>query len=78
MKKIAFMAGALMLMASTAVALAAPRARGASEFSPGDRMRDTGRPASTFAPGQLAKQRGALPANEFAPGDRMNDTRKRR
>jgi len=41
--------------------------RGASEFSPGDRMRDKG---------TVGQSRGSTKgASEFSPGDRMNDKR---
>jgi hypothetical protein len=59
--------------------------RGASEFSPGDQMKDkgtTGRGASEFAPGDRMRdaggpKKGARGASEFSPGDQMNDKRGR-
>jgi hypothetical protein len=59
--------------------------RGASEFSPGDQMRDkgtTGRGASEFTPGDRMRdagrpKKGARGASEFSPGDQMNDKRGR-
>jgi hypothetical protein len=56
-------------------------ARGASEFSPGDQMKDkgtTGRGASEFAPGDHMRdaggpKKGARGASEFSPGDQMKD-----
>jgi hypothetical protein len=85
---------ATVLLASTATGYAAPKgsgnagnAGGASEFSPGDQMRDTGGPkkgsrgASEFSPGDRMKDTKGTTgrgASEFSPGDRMNDTRKKR
>ena len=42
-----------------------PTNKGASEYSPGDRMKDKG---------TVGKSKGA---SEYSPGDRMNDQRKR-
>jgi hypothetical protein len=44
----------------------APTSRGASEFAPGDKMRDSG---------TTGMSKGA---SEFTPGDRMNDMRKKK
>jgi hypothetical protein len=92
MKKLTLLAAALLLV-STASGYAAPKgsgnagnAGGASEFSPGDQMRDSGGPtkgsrgASEFSPGDRMKDttgRAGRGASEFSPGDRMNDTRKK-
>lgn len=62
---------------------------GASEFSPGDRMRDAGGPgrtlhgASEFTPGDRMRdlggpRRGMRGASEFSPGDLKNDMRRGR
>jgi hypothetical protein len=66
MKKLTLFAAALLL-ASSASGYAAPKgggntgnAGGASEFSPGDQMRDRGGPT-----------KGSRGASEFSPGDRM-------
>ncbi len=93
MRKLTFLA-AVLLLASTASGYAAPKggsnagnAGGASEFSPGDQMRDRGGPtkgsrgASEFSPGDRKKDTTGTTgrgASEFSPGDRMNDTRKKR
>jgi hypothetical protein len=89
MRKLTLLATALLL-ASTATGYAASKgagnAGGASEFSPGDQMRDTGGPkrgsrgASEFSPGDRMKDTTGTSrgASEFSPGDRMNDTRKKR
>jgi hypothetical protein len=61
--------------------------RGASEFSPGDQMRDAGGPkhtmrgASEFSPGDRMRDAGGprktmRGASEFSPGDQMNDRRR--
>jgi hypothetical protein len=91
MKKIALLAAAALL-ALPATANAGPKgggpgnAGGASQFSPGDQMRDSGGPikgsrgASEFSPGDRMRDsvgttgRGA---SEFSPGDQMNDARKK-
>jgi hypothetical protein len=86
MKKIPLLALAI-LIASTAFGIAAPKGGGgpgASEMSPGDRMRDAGGPkpgargASEFAPGDTMRDSGGSRkttrgASEFSPGDKMND-----
>ncbi len=93
MKKLTLVAAALLL-ASSASGYAAPKgsgntgnAGGASEFSPGDQMRDRGGPtkgsrgASEFSPGDRMRDTGGTSgrgASEFSPGDQMNDTRKKR
>jgi len=92
MRKLTLLA-ATLLLASTAIGYAAPKgssnagnAGGASQFSPGDQMRDTGGPtkgsrgASEFSPGDRMKDTTGTSrgASEFSPGDRMNDTRKKR
>jgi hypothetical protein len=93
MKKLTLIAAALLL-ASSVSGYAAPKgsdttgnAGGASEFSPGDKMRDSGGPkkgsrgASEFSPGDKMRdsggpKKGSRGASEFSPGDKMNDTRK--
>jgi len=90
MRKLTLLAAALLL-ASTAGGYAGPKgpgnAGGASQFSPGDQMRDSGGPtkgsrgASEFSPGDRMKDTTGTAgrgASEFSPGDRMNDTRKKR
>src|ERR1700692_158279 len=92
MKKITLLAAVALLAGSSALAYAAHRGAGAmgqaSEFSPGDQMRDSGGPkkgargASAFSPGHLMRdaggpKKGARGASEFSPGDRMNDARVR-
>ena len=91
MRKLTLLAAALLL-ASTACGYAAPKgsnagnAGGASQFSPGDQMRDSGGPtkgsrgASEFSPGDRMKDTTGTSrgASEFSPGDRMNDIRKKR
>jgi hypothetical protein len=89
MRKLTLLAAALLLV-STASGYAAPKGAGntggASEFSPGDQMRETGGPnkgsrgASEFSPGdQMKDTKGTTGrgASEFSPGNRMNDTRKK-
>jgi hypothetical protein len=79
MKKISALAAVLLV--STAVAAYAQKSPGASENSPGDRMKDQpstqsgtkGSGASSYAPGHEQKTPGG--ASEMSPGDRMNDTR---
>jgi hypothetical protein len=97
MKKITVLAAAVLLIGSSACGYAAPKGvsgdtggvKGASEFSPGDQMKDSGGPrkgsrgASEFSPGDKMKDSGGATtgsrgASEFSPGDRMNDTRKKR
>jgi hypothetical protein len=89
MKKATLLAAAVLIIGSTAYGQAAPKGsspgtNGASEFSPGDKMRDAGGPkpgargASEFAPGDKMKdsggpKKGARGASEFSPGDKMND-----
>jgi hypothetical protein len=47
----------------------APTSRGASELSPGDKMKDSG---------TTGMSRGASRgASKFTPGDKMNDVRKK-
>ena len=93
MRRVTLLAAAALLVASTACGYAQTKgtttspgsSRGASEFSPGDQMRDRGRPtrgsrgASEFSPGDQMRDRGTTGrgASEFAPGDRMNDKRGR-
>jgi len=94
MKKIALFAAAALLAGSSVYGYAAPKgtggtdARGASEFSPGDQMRDAGGPkkgargASEFSPGDRMRdaggpKKGTRGASEFSPGDKMNDARGR-
>jgi hypothetical protein len=89
MNKVTLLAAALLL-ASSAGGYAASKGGnggGASEFSPGDQMRDRGGPkhgsrgASEFSPGDRMKDshttvgRGA---SEFSPGDQKNDLRKKK
>ncbi len=96
MRKFALIAAAL-LIGSAGSALAQKGmsgsngmggARGASEFSPGDQMRDAGGPrktvrgASEFSPGDRMRDAGGPKkttrgASEFTPGDQMNDRRHR-
>jgi hypothetical protein len=79
MRKISALAAVLLV--STAVAAYAQKSPGASEYSPGDRMKDQsstqsgtkGPGASSYAPGQKQTKPGG--ASELSPGDKMNDTR---
>jgi len=79
MKKISALAAVLLV--STAVAAYAQKTPGASEYSPGDRMKDQsstmsgtkGPGASSHAPGHEQKTPGG--ASEMSPGDKMNDAR---
>jgi Spy/CpxP family protein refolding chaperone len=75
MKKITLMgAAALILIGSSALGYAAEP--GASGYSPGDKMHDSGkgsRGASKYAPGHA--QKGTRGASENSPGDKMNYAR---
>jgi hypothetical protein len=69
-----------VLLVGSAVAAYAQKSPGASEYSPGDRMKDqssssgTKEPgASSYAPGHEQKAPGG--ASEMSPGDKMNDAR---
>jgi hypothetical protein len=73
---------ATVLLVGTVVAAYAQKSPGASEYSPGDRMKDESSTekskdhspgASQYAPGH--EQRTSGGASEMSPGDRMNDTR---
>jgi hypothetical protein len=91
-KKMTLLAAAVLLMGSSIYGYAAPKGggsvgQGASEFSPGDQMRDAGGPkpgargASEFSPGDRMRdaggpKKGARGASEFSPGDKMNDKRR--
>jgi hypothetical protein len=93
MRSVTLLAATALLVGSTACGYAQTKgtttspgsSRGASEFSPGDQMRDHGGPtrgsrgASEFSPGDQMKDRGTTGrgASEFSPGDRMNDKRGR-
>jgi hypothetical protein len=93
MRSVTLLAATVLMVASTACGYAQTKgtttspgsSRGASEFSPGDQMRDRGGPkrgsrgASEFSPGDQMKDRGTSGrgASEFSPGDRMNDKRGR-
>ncbi len=82
MKKAILVTAALLIGASPAFA---QKSKGASEFSPGDQMRDSRTPttkgASEFAPGDRMRDQGTTGmskgASEMSPGDRMNDRRKK-
>jgi hypothetical protein len=96
MKKMLVITAAVFSLGSSTCGYAAPKGNvgaagtvGASEFSPGDRMRDSGGPragargASEFSPGDRMRdsggpRRGARGASEFSPGDQRNDMRNRR
>lgn len=79
MKKIGTLAAVLLV--GTVVAAYAQKSPGASEYSPGDRMKDqpstqsreNSPGASQYAPGHEQRTPGG--ASEMSPGDRMNDTR---
>lgn len=94
MRRITAIAATAFLVASSACGYAQTKgtttspgsSRGASEFSPGDQMRDRGGPtpgsrgASEFSPGDQKRDQGMTGqggASEFSPGDRMNDKRGR-
>lgn len=73
-----------VLMAGTGAALAGSNKGGASSFTPGDQMRDTGtkspKGASEYTPGDQMKDTAVKPktgASTFSPGDTMNDKRKK-
>jgi hypothetical protein len=80
MRKATLLAASILIMSSVC-GYAAPK--GASQFTPGDQMRDGGqRGASEFSPGDRMRDaggphRGSRGASEFSPGDRMNDVRHR-
>ena len=90
MKKTAVALASVLIIGLPALGNAAPRGnvgstqgRGASEFSPGDQLRDSTvkprRGASEFSPGDRMRDSTVKPrrgASEFSPGDRMNDARK--
>jgi hypothetical protein len=84
MKKVMIIAAAL-LVASSAGAFAQRRGNvgGASEFAPGDQMKDrrgsepNSRGASEYAPEDQKKDAGSTAgrdASEFSPGDRSKDS----
>jgi hypothetical protein len=86
MKKVALIAIALLLGSSVGGYAAPKNAGGASEFSPGDQMRDRGGPtlgsrgASEFSPGDRRRDTSRTigrGASEFSPGDQKNDLRRR-
>jgi hypothetical protein len=65
MKKITLLAAAILLVGSSACGYAQTKgstgtSRGASEYSPGDQMRDKGGPT-----------KGSRGASEYSPGDQM-------
>lgn len=71
---------AALLVATSAIVTAQPKSKGASEFTPGDQMQDSGRTtkgASQYSPGHEMKKHGKTSkgASEFSPGDRKNDLR---
>jgi len=75
MKKITLIAAAL-LIASSPLALAQSKSKGASEASRGDQMKDAGKKgASELSPGDQMKDKGKTTkgASEFSPGDKKND-----
>ena len=91
MKKATLLAAVILLIGSSACGYAQTKgstgtSRGASEFSPGDQMKDKGGPtkgsrgASEYSPGDRMKDTGTTGrgASEFSPGDQKNDTRTRR
>lgn len=79
MKTITTLAAAFLV--STAVAAYVQKSPGASEYSPGDTMKDRsttmsgqkGPGASQFTPGHEQKTPGG--ASELSPGDKRNDAR---
>lgn len=94
MRGITLFAATALMVASTACGYAQTKgtttspgtSRGASEFSPGDQMRDRGGPtpgsrgASEFSPGDQKRDSGMTGrggASGFSPGDKMNDKRGR-
>jgi hypothetical protein len=92
MKIITLLAAAALLAGSSAFGYAGPKGTGAmggaSEYSPGDQMRDSGGPmmgargASEYSPGDQMRdsggpKKGARGASEYSPGDKMNDARGR-
>ncbi len=79
MKKIPTLAAIILL--GTAVAAYAQKSPGASEYTPGDSMKDhsfsgsNDRGASRYSPGHEQKTPGG--ASDLSPGDKMNDKRGR-
>jgi hypothetical protein len=79
MKRVSTLAAVLLV--GSVVTAYAQKSPGASEMSPGDRMKDnsstlsgTKSPgASRYAPGRNQTTPGG--ASELSPGDKMNDTR---
>ncbi len=72
MKKITVITASALLAVSSAAGFAAPKSKGAtkttkgaSEFSPGDQMKDLGTKTTKGA-------------SDFSPGDTMNDARKKK
>jgi hypothetical protein len=85
MRKMMLIAAALLLASSVGgyARQKGSNAGGASEYSPGDQMKDRGGPtpgfrgASEFAPGDQKKDSGSTVgrgASEFSPGDRAKDS----
>ena len=72
-----------LLVAMSTTASYAQTKKGASEYTPGDRMQDKGtktsKGASPFTPGHEMQKKGTTTkgASEFTPGDKMNDARKK-
>jgi|GEM_PF-2695144 hypothetical protein len=80
MKKVAALA--IVFLLGAAVAAYAQKSPGASEYTPGDTMKDRsmqggpkGQGAFRYAPGHEQRTPGG--ASELSPGDRMNDKRGR-
>lgn len=87
MKSVTLIAVVLLLSSSAGGYAASRNLGGASEFSPGDQMRDRGGPtlgsrgASEFSPGDRRRDTSGTigrGASEFAPGDQKNDLRRKR
>ena len=83
MKKITLITASLLLLGSSALALAGSKSHGASSFSPGQQMREQTTPmprgASEFTPADQMKDAGTTTkgASEFTPGDKKNDAKKK-
>ncbi len=79
MKKTSILVAAILV--STAAVANAQKSRGASEYTPGDTMKDQSTTlsrqkspgASGSTPGHMQKTPGG--ASELSPGDKMNDKR---
>jgi hypothetical protein len=83
MKKITLITASLLLVGSSALALAGSKSQGASSSSPGQQMREQTNPttkgAAEFTPADQMKDAGSTTkgASEFTPPDKKNDAKKK-